>query len=217
MNVFEGHIIVPRGLAAPGSARRRPLVKLSDDPPHAPSGRELADLVVRIGGQRDRQAFATVYAHFAPRVKSFLMRCGLPAVTAEELTQETMVAVWSKAASFDPTKAGASTWVFTIARNLRIDHLRRHRPAEEIGLALDEKIDDAPDGEACLLAAERDRLVQGALGCLSEEQATIVKLSFFQDKAHSEIAHELGLPLGTVKSRVRLALARLRGLLEDRA
>lgn len=190
---------------------------LSSEAAAAPTGPELADLVLRVGRMRDKQAFAAAYAHFAPRVKSFLMRSGLPAVTAEEIAQETMVSLWTKAAYFDPAKAGASTWVFTIARNLRIDFLRRQRPSEEIGLALEEEWDETPDGEACLLAAERDARVQGALGTLSEEQATIVRLSFFQEKAHSEIARELGLPLGTVKSRVRLALARLRGLLDDSA
>lgn len=216
MNAFEGNI-VPGGQSVRRTQRRRPLVKLSDEPVRAPSGQELSDLIVRIGAERDRQAFTAVYAHFAPRVKSFLMRSGCTAAMAEELAQEAMVSLWAKAASFDPAKAGASTWVFTIARNLRIDHLRRQRPAEQIGLALEEESDPMPDGEANLLATERDDTLRAALANLSTEQATIVRLSFYQDKAHSEIARELGLPLGTVKSRVRLALARLRALLEERA
>lgn len=216
MNAFEENS-VPGGQSARRPPYRRPPVKLSGDSARAPSGQELSALIVRIGEARDRQAFTAVYAHFAPRVKSFLMRSGCTAAMAEELAQEAMVSLWAKAASYDPAKAGASTWVFTIARNLRIDYLRRQRPAEQIGLTLEEESDPSPDGEANLLASERDDTLREALANLSAEQATIVRLSFYQDKAHSEIARELGLPLGTVKSRVRLALARLRALLEERA
>ncbi|MCJ8142591.1 sigma-70 family RNA polymerase sigma factor [Ancylobacter sp. A5.8] len=180
----------------------------------APDGREFARLITVVAADRDRQAFARLYSHFAPRVTAFLRKSGLPANTAEEIAQEVMLSVWRKAAYFDPARAGAATWIFTIARNLRIDHLRRARSAATAEQAPPADSETAPSGEVLLLASEREAAVRAALKALSDEQALVLRLSFFGDKAHSEIARELGLPLGTVKSRVRLALGRLRTLLE---
>lgn len=174
----------------------------------------LAHLIVVIAAERDRQAFTWLYRHYAPRLKSFFLRSGLAANVAEELAQETMLQVWRKAALFDPAKAGAGTWIFTIARNLRIDYLRRERIPSTSDCDIPDEPDDAPDGEAVLLTSEREARVRSALQGLSTEQAAIVRLSFFGEKPHAEIARELGIPLGTVKSRVRLALARLRALLD---
>ncbi|MDR6951508.1 RNA polymerase sigma-70 factor (ECF subfamily) [Ancylobacter sp. 3268] len=179
-----------------------------------PDGCELARLILKIAAERDRQAFARLYQHFAPRVTAFLRKSGLPANTAEEIAQETMLSVWRKASYFDPARAGAATWIFTIARNLRVDHLRRVRVAAAAESAPPEEQEVAPSSEALLLATEQEARVRAALKALSDEQALVLRLSFFGDKAHSEIARELGLPLGTVKSRVRLALGRLRALLE---
>jgi RNA polymerase sigma-70 factor (ECF subfamily) len=152
---------------------------------------------------------------FAPRLKSFLMRSGLDGAAAEEVTQETMLAVWRKASYFDPQRAGVSTWIFAIARNQRIDHLRRERVrASDADVDLSEMAELASSGEDIAIAAERERHVRFVLDALPNEQAEIVRLSFFAEKPHVEIARELGIPLGTVKSRVRLALARLRNLLD---
>lgn len=176
---------------------------------------ELAGLIEAVGKDRDRRAFAQLFAHFAPRVKSFLKRSGLADSIAEELTQDVMLALWSKASSFDPARAGASTWVFTIARNQRIDRLRRMRCE-----AADRLFDPGgeprapPSGEDIAIAMEREEEILGALRALSREQAAIVRLSFFAEKSHGEIARELDIPLGTVKSRVRLALNRLRSMLD---
>jgi RNA polymerase sigma-70 factor (ECF subfamily) len=172
-----------------------------------------AALILAIALKADRGAFTALFNHFAPRVKSYLMRLGAPAVAAEELAQETLLTVWRKAGQYDPARAGASTWIFTIARNLRIDAIRRERPAP----AEEDPSDAAPEplADAVMAATQRDERVRGALQSLSKEQAEIVQLSFFSDHPHSEIAERLGLPLGTVKSRLRLAMARLRGLLED--
>ncbi|MGU3492551.1 sigma-70 family RNA polymerase sigma factor [Xanthobacteraceae bacterium A53D] len=172
-------------------------------------------MILAIATHADRDAFASLFRHFAPRLKTFLMRSGLSATAAEEIAQETMLSVWRKAAYFDPAKAGAATWIFTIARNLKIDALRRERPVAQLPSDADETPDDAPDGEALVMAHERETKVRAALASLSAEQAHIVQLSFFQDKPHAQIAQELGIPLGTAKSRVRLALTRLRTLLED--
>ncbi len=182
-----------------------------------PDRAELARLIVRIASDQDRQAFARLYAYFAPRVHAFLRKSGLPANAAEEVAQEVMLSVWRKASYFDPDRAGAATWIFTIARNLRIDHLRRHRVAAAAENGVTEEVETAPSGEVLLLASEREAHVRAAMLTLSDEQATVLRLSFFDDKAHSEIASTLGLPLGTVKSRVRLALGRLRALLEDKS
>lgn len=196
------------------SARRACMVRPLPDTDAAPGGAELARLLGRVAAERDRQAYARLYSYFAPRLNAFLRKSGLPANTAEELAQEAMLSVWRKASYFDPSRAGAATWVFTIARNLRIDHLRRTRVAASVGERAPEESGTAPSGEALLLVAEREKRVREALKALSDEQATVLRLSFFSEKPHSEIARELGLPLGTVKSRVRLALGRLRTLLE---
>ncbi len=176
---------------------------------------DFEDLLRAVAQAGDREAYAALFRHFAPRVKAFLVKMGLAPNAAEELAQETLLTVWRKASYFDPTRAGAATWIYTIARNLFIDLKRRERHRAALAAdALDEPVDEM-SGEHILMGAERDARVRAALSALSEEQATIVKLSFFQEKPHSAIAQELGIPLGTAKSRVRLALGRLRVLLED--
>jgi len=172
-------------------------------------------LIERVARSADRAAFAELFRLFAPRLKSYLMRQGCDFALAEELMQETMVIVWRRAASFDRRRAGAATWLFTIARNKRIDALRR-QPRPEIDLG-DPALtpDPEPSAEQPLLARERDRRLAQALATLPEEQAAVIRLAYFQDRAQSEIAAETRLPLGTVKSRLRLALARLRRALEE--
>lgn len=182
----------------------------------APSADEQCQLIRAVAVARDRDAFARLFTHFAPRVKSFLMRAGLADTVAEEVTQETMLAVWRKASYFDPSRAGLSTWIFTIARNHRIDRLRRGRLQTRESLADPSDEPDAPlSGEEIAIVAEREKQIRDALGSLSEDQATIVRLSYFADKPHAEISRELGIPLGTVKSRIRLALNRLHALLDS--
>ena len=163
---------------------------------------------------RDRAAFAELFGHFAPRVKGFLMRYGLPESLSEDLAQETLLTVWRKADRFDPKRAGVSTWIFTIARNKRIDRLRRDRGAATARFDASDETEDCGSSEELAIAAETAEQVRMAMAALPDNQAQIVRLSFFAEKPHAEIAQELGIPLGTVKSRVRLALARLRGLLE---
>ena len=178
----------------------------------APTAEEMTRLVVAVATQRDREAFAALFRHFGPRLKTFFMRGGMSGGLAEDLVQETMLSLWRKASYYAPEKAVVSTWVFTIARNLRIDHLRRQRnPAD-----LPPDPEDAPPSlEEALLGAERELRVRKALSRLSTEQQAIIRLSYYSEKSQSEIAGELGLPLGTVKSRTRLAMSRLRALLED--
>jgi RNA polymerase sigma-70 factor, ECF subfamily len=160
----------------------------------------------------DREAFAAVFARYAPRVKSYLLRLGAAGAIAEDLSQDAMLSVWRRAASYDPAKAKASTWIFVIARNAWIDRMRREKVElayRESSPVSEESDDEAPDEAAMRMQTEEQ--VSAALATLSDDQRQVVRLSFFEDMPHSEIAEALALPLGTVKSRLRLALIKLRG------
>lgn len=171
-------------------------------------------LIKGVAQNHDRQAFAQLFDHFAPRLKSFMMRKNASAELAEDLVQEAMIAVWKKAGLYESTKGSVTTWVFTIARNLRIDRIRRdiHMPMTELG-DYDEP-SDAPEGEDLLVRKQEDGLVSRALQSIPEEQRQVLLLSFVEDMPQSEIAGKLGIPLGTVKSRMRLAYGHLRRILE---
>ena len=170
-----------------------------------------------IAASHDRAAFAELFAFFAPRVKGYLQRTGTSEAEAEDLAQETMLAVWRKAGLYDPGNASAATWIFTIARNLRIDSLRRERRGGAIQVEEVEaeyEVDDAPLADARFLTAEAEARVRKALKTLPSDQLRVIEMSFFEERPHSEIARTLQIPLGTVKSRVRLAMRRLRGLVD---
>lgn len=166
---------------------------------------------------RDRAAFARLFSYFGPRLITFCIRSGLARETAEEITQETMIAVWNKAHSYDPAQAGVATWVFTIARNLRVDRARREGRRSRTELDALEEPNLAPSSEDYLLADERDARVRVAVEALPADQADVVRLSFFVQKPHAQIARDLGVPLGTVKSRLRLAMAKIRNAWENDA
>jgi RNA polymerase sigma-70 factor (ECF subfamily) len=175
-------------------------------------------LIGTIAAHQDRAAFAALFSYFAPRIKTFMQRSGSNEAQAEELAQEAMLAVWRKAALFDPATAHASTWIFTIARNLRIDAFRRERRGgmiEATGVEIEFQVDGSPLPDARLDASQSETRVRTAMAKLSDEQVRVVELSFFEEKAHGEIARILGIPLGTVKSRLRLAMNRLRTLLGE--
>ncbi len=181
----------------------------------SPPADDMKQWLKAVAEQQDRGAFGRLFQYFAPRIASFMERSGLNAAEAEEISQETMVAVWRKAALYDPAQAGVSTWVFTIARNLRVDLARKASRASagvaamrELPMRLEASVEDMA------LASERDARVRSAMATLSPEQETVLRLSFFADKPHAEIAKELSLPLGTVKSRTRLAMAKIRAVLE---
>lgn len=180
-----------------------------------PTAEALVELVEAVACRRDKQAFAILYRSYAPRLKTWLMRRGLGEGPAEDLVQETMVAVWRKASYYRPERAGVTTWIFRIARNHSIDYLRRASSAPSSNESQEEPIETMATGEAFVMGVEREHLMRLALEKLSPEQSRTIRLSFFEDKPHREIAEELGLPLGTVKSRIRMALTRLRLLLQD--
>jgi len=168
-----------------------------------------------VGANRDGDAFAILFDHFRPRLQIQMVRGGLAPFAAEDVAQDVMETIWRKAHLYDPCKSAAATWVFHIARNRRIDLRRRTR---EFSVAAEEFLsiaDPAAGGETCLDAARRDEQVRTALDALPQEQVTLVRLAFFEGLSHSTIARRLQLPIGTVKSRLRLAFARLRRLLQD--
>lgn len=172
-------------------------------------------LMIRVAEARDKRAFEALFTHFGPRVKAYLMRSGSNPDSAEELAQEAMATVWRRADSFDPSQASAATWIFTIARNKRIDAYRRlNRPElDPEDPALIPQAEIAPD--QVVEEGEMSDAIRSAVKTLPAEQADMLKMAFFEDKAHSEIAEETGLPLGTVKSRLRLAIARMRKQLKE--
>ena len=174
----------------------------------------LARLASAVAKRRDQTAFAELFDYFAPRIKSYLLRLGMEAGQAEELTQEVMIVLWHKADLFDPVKSSLSTWLFRIARNRRIDAFRRDKSAllDADDPALQPSQPESADD--IIEAEEREERVRKAMLDLPEEQAVLVKQAFFLGRSHSQIAEDTGLPLGTVKSRIRLAFSRLRRSLE---
>jgi RNA polymerase sigma factor (sigma-70 family) len=178
---------------------------------------EWASLIGRVAEHGDREAFGRLFAHFAPRVKGMMLKAGAGRDDAEEIAQETLLAVWRKAAQFDPATAGASAWIFTIARNLRIDAVRRAARSGTVdhGAELDYVVDPAEPADHVMARNDEADRIAVALSQLSEEQSMAIRLSFIDERPHSEIADFLGIPLGTVKSRIRLAMNRLRALLDE--
>lgn len=181
----------------------------------APTPEALALLLLRVAANADKAAFGQLFDHFAPRLKSYMLRLGAGGEQAEELAQETMLLVWHKAGRFDPARAGAATWIFTIARNLRIDALRRERPVESLDETAAAAIaGDDPGAEAALATRQAEGALRAALAGLTAEQAMLVQLSFFDDNPHSAISKRLQVPLGTVKSRLRRIIGQLRAAME---
>lgn len=199
------------------SRRAVPVAILRMERPLQEDAARLNNLVRAVAQDADKTAFRELFDHFAPRVKGYLMRLGASAAVAEDLAQDVMMTLWRKAAQFDSEKASASTWVFTIARNLRIDAIRRERRPEidvddpTLAPSIERSSDENLDW------AKAEERLREALVRLPREQARVIELSFLADKPHSAIAQELGLPLGTVKSRIRLAMAQLRSALGERS
>jgi RNA polymerase sigma-70 factor, ECF subfamily len=176
-----------------------------------------ADLIGVIARDRDREAFAELFGYFAPRVKAELMRSGVGGPQAEDLAQETFISVWRKADLFRVEDGGAATWIFTIARNLRIDALQRERRGGVSRVSDVEAqfaVDGSPLADVSIEEIQSEERVRKAISSLPNKLLHVVELSFFEEKAHPEIARLLDIPLGTVKSRLRLAMNRLRGFLE---
>ncbi|MCB1388668.1 MAG: sigma-70 family RNA polymerase sigma factor [Rhodobacteraceae bacterium] len=196
---------VPAPLRQPAtrlSARERGKVTSDDH-----SAQHAAQMMA-VARHADEQAFAALFAHYAPRLKAFLMKSGATPAQAEDCAQDVMATVWRKAVQFDPARATVATWIFTIARNRRIDLLRRDRRPEPEDLPWGPEPEPEP-AEVLALQQDTKRLGE-ALAQLPDEQRALIERAYFGDLSHSEIAAATGLPLGTIKSRIRLALDKLR-------
>ncbi|MEM9970678.1 MAG: sigma-70 family RNA polymerase sigma factor [Pseudomonadota bacterium] len=167
-----------------------------------------AALVRRITTDQDRAAFAEIFQYFAPRVKAFLMKSGAGEQLAEECVQEVMATLWQKSHLFDPSRASVSTWIYTIARNKKIDAIRRQRRPEPEDLPWGPEAE--PDQEDVVNLQQESEKLSQAIAELPEKQKFLIEKAYFGELSHSEIAEVTGLPLGTIKSRIRLALERLR-------
>jgi RNA polymerase sigma factor (sigma-70 family) len=176
---------------------------------------EWAALVHAVAERRDRDAFARLFDHFVPRIEAYLSRLGADPASAEEISQDVMLTLWRKAGLFDPAKSSVTTWLYRIARNRRIDAARRDRLdyVDPMGMELEEA-SDAAAPDSAMDMQQREEVLRAAIRDLPEEQLSLVRLAFFDSLSHSTIAEQTGLPLGTVKSRIRLAFARLRRALE---
>lgn len=189
---------------------RKDRSKVKQSPPQI-SALTAAMLAVR--DDRDRDAFVLLFDHFAPRLKGFVMRTGTGSGQAEEIVQEVMLTVWRKADQFDPERAQVSAWIYQITRNRQIDVLRKeNRPLPE---ELSHNVDQEPDaGQIMAVEQEADQL-KDALGRLKPDQRDIIEQAYLGELTHQEISTQTGLPLGTIKSRIRLGLERLRHELKE--
>ena len=183
-------------------------------PPPGTAGH--AALAAAVARAQDREAFAILFDFYAPRIQLSLLRMRVERGLADEIAQDTMLALWRKAHLFDPAKSSLATWLTRIARNRRIDLARRDRVdyRDPFGPALDLADDSRPGAGARMEAEEREAILRAAIADLPEEQVLLVKLAFFEGLTHSQVAAQTGLPLGTVKSRLRLAFSRLRRAVE---
>lgn len=192
------------------AVNQTPTTEPGGDPPDDHGG-----LIARVAEWRDRDAFRTLFVYFGPRIKALMMRSGADAAMAEDLAQTVMMTVWRKSGLYRPERGSVSTWIFTIARNARVDRLRAasSRPYDDVDDL--EMASDEPTGEDVTLLRQRAEKVRGALAELPEDQRRIVELAFIDDLSQSEIAERLDIPLGTVKSRMRLAYEKLKVRLEN--
>ncbi len=215
MNFGQTSNIVPINRVRQGKVRREMAARAVNIRPEDRGPDYWASLMLDISEKQDRDAFQNLFDYYAPRVKSFIMRSGIPEITAEEVAQETLLTVWRKADKYNPALASASTWIFTIARNKKIDRLRKDsRPLPD---ANDPTFagPDAESPEASAWHSINAEKIRAALEKLPEEQRKVLTLAFLEENPHAAVSEMLNLPLGTVKSRIRLGLEKLRTLLAE--
>jgi RNA polymerase sigma-70 factor, ECF subfamily len=189
-----------------------PKVGLQGEP--RPKASEFAACISRIANDRDQVAFEFLFRYFAPRIKSYCLKLGADGSAAEEITQEAMVSIWRNAGQFDPSKAAPSTWIFTIARNLVIDRFRKsRRPQFDLNDPALVPEDQLPP-DRLIEQTELQENIRQIMDALSSNERNVLMLSFFENLSHFEISRRLSLPVGTVKSRIRLAFGKIRSKLE---
>lgn len=205
---------------AQAAAKERPVTTLDQTPSRAESRKDpWSQLLNKVGKHQDRKAYHALFEHFAPQIKYYAIANGLPG-HAEELVQEVFVSIWRRSSLYDWRKAAASTWIFTIARNQRIDILRKMKRTSAETVIETEDLWQIPgdnDNEpvTSLHRLMSERRVRESLQYLPEEQVTVIAKVYMEQKSHQMVADELDIPLGTVKSRVRLALNKLKVILQD--
>lgn len=172
-------------------------------------------LLELVGAKQDRKAFSSLFEYFAPRLKSFLMNGGLPGEKAEEIMQDTFVTIWQKASGYDSQKAAASTWIFTIARNKKIDLLRKEKRHKIDPTEYLEFLPEPKKQSDTLQAKDNVEIIKDILNNLPKKQSELIIKSYYEHKTHLEISEEMQIPLGTVKSRLRLAIDKLRRAIEQ--
>jgi len=180
-----------------------------------PSAARMAELVGRIAAGGDRAAFKELYEMLAPRLRVMLMRQGAPRANADEIVQESFLTLWRKASVYAPDRGSVPAWLFVIARNLRISQLRREAPSQALAADYSEMPDPDPRQDEMLASRQLHGIVQTAISELPPDQREVVRLAYLEGISHGDIAKRLGLPLGTVKSRMRLAYGKIRASLED--
>jgi len=174
----------------------------------------LVNHLKEVGENQDKEAFSNIFNYFAPRLKSFFIKLGCTDSQAEEIIQEVMIAVWTKSNTYDNTKSSVSTWIYTIAKNKRIDKIRKEKKHYSVESDDSLEIPVPSKQEEQLLSIELTEKIHQSMQFLPKEQAELLKLSYFYEKTHTDIAEDLNLPLGTVKSRIRLALLKMKNLVE---
>lgn len=202
------------------TVKERPVTTLDQKPARAEGRKDpWGALLEKVGKHQDRAAYQALFEHFAPQIKYYAISNGI-ANHAEELVQEVFISIWRRSCLYDWRKAAASTWIFTIARNQRIDMLRKlQRRSAEMVVETEDlwqipgENEDEPVTSLHRLMSERR--IRESLTHLPEEQITVIAKVYMEHKSHQMVADELGIPLGTVKSRVRLALNKLRVILQD--
>ena len=162
---------------------------------------------------RDKAAFGRLFDYYAPRLKGFVMRTGTGSAQAEEIVQDVMLTVWRKAHLFDPQRAQVSSWIYQVARNRQIDIVSRERRPVPEELKPPESTDE--DASQIIALDEEAQKLRQALASLKPGQREMVEKAYLGDLTHAEIRAETGLPLGTIKSRIRLGLEKLRHELKD--
>ncbi|MGR3839776.1 MAG: sigma-70 family RNA polymerase sigma factor [Cognatishimia sp.] len=169
--------------------------------------------MLAVRDQRDKAAFSRLFDHYAPRLKGFVMRSGTGNAQAEEIVQDVMLTVWRKAHLFDPHRAQVSSWIYQVARNRQIDVIRRDsRPIPEELNTPESTDEDAPQ----IIALDQEaQVLRQALARLKPGQREMLEKAYLGDLTHAEIKAQTGLPLGTIKSRIRLGLEKLRHELKD--
>lgn len=198
----------------------RQYMKTNSASPQEITPEHLAALLAEVAVQRSRRAFSELFKHFAPRLQSFATRQFGNEQTAMDLVQETMTNVWHKAHLFSPEKGSPTTWIFTIARNIRFDILRKSKKnqndisAEELWPVLSEEMSDS-DEEFAIDQTILLQEITSYYSQLPDAQREVIVSIYIEGKSQQEVSDELGIPLGTVKSRTRLALQKLRELITD--